>query len=88
MWVFPGVIQGVNMAVLLCADAVHRHSGRGGPAAHRRGEVAPPDGGERTEHPEGGQTHLQRHGAVRRRSRPPPLHFCFSVMFLFFSVTM
>lgn len=55
----PSAVR-VNVDVLLCADAVHRRAGRGRPAAHRRGEVAPPGGGERTEHPEGGQTHVQR----------------------------
>lgn len=45
--------------LLLCTDAVHRRSGRGRPAADRRGEVASSGGGESTEHPEGGHAHVQ-----------------------------
>lgn len=55
------------MFLLLSTDAVYRRSGRGWSAAHRRGEVAPSGWGECTEHPEGGQSHVQRCGAVRWR---------------------
>lgn len=54
-------------SAVLCAspaDAVHRRSERGGPAADRGGQVAPPGGGERTEHPEGGEAHVQRRRTV------------------------
>lgn len=62
----------LNVSVSFCADAVHRRSERGGPAADGRGEVAPSAGGERTEHPEGGHAHVQRHGTVRGVVLPPP----------------
>lgn len=73
------------MDVFVCADAVHRRSGRRGPDADWRGEVAPSGGGERTEHPEGGNTNVQRRRTVRRRhpkSSLSPLHFPFHI-FLF-----
>lgn len=34
--------------------------------------MAPSAGGERTEHPEGGHAHVQRHGTVRGVVLPPP----------------
>lgn len=73
----------LNMDVLFCADAVRRLSERGGPAADWGGEMAPPGGGERTEHPEGGHTNVQRRRTVRARDRLlfsplTPLHFPFS----------
>lgn len=59
----------MNVGVLFCADAVHRLSERGGPAADWGGGLATPGGGERTEHPEGGHAHVQRRRTVRRRDR-------------------